>query len=394
VHPDGLDAILLLAVGLSAFSGYRQGFVVSALSFVGLVGGAVLGAQIAPLIARHFAGAIEAFIGVIVVFTAASVGRAAAGAIGTVVRRRLEWQSVRAVDSVAGAVVSAIAVLLIGWFIGSSLVQSPFPAVARQVNGSRVLTAVDQRVPAQVRTWFADFRKVVGTGGFPQVFGQLGAERIIPVAPPDPAVVTNPAIRTAAGSVVKITGDARSCSRRIEGSGFVYADGRVMTNAHVVAGVRKPKVQLPGSSILLSATVVVYDPKVDVAVLVVDGLHATPLLFGGPLSTGADAVVAGYPQDGPFTATPVRIRGAEQARGPDIYQDALVTREIYAVRGQVQPGNSGGPLLDTRGRVDGVVFGKAVNDDTTGYALTAKQVAPAAAAGRTGTAAVSTRGCD
>jgi S1-C subfamily serine protease len=394
VHADALDAILVALVVLSAITGYRQGFVVGVLSFVGLLGGAVVGAQLAPLFARNFGGSGGPFVGVVVVFAIASLGRFGAGALGAILRRRLKWQPARTVDSVGGAFVSALAVLLIGWFIGSSLVQAPFPAIARQVNSSRVLTAVDHQVPTQVRTWFSEFRKVVAGGGFPQVFGALGAERIFPVPVPDSAVLLRPAIVQAAGSVVKVTGDARTCSKRIEGSGFVYADGRVMTNAHVVAGVRRPQVQIGGAGPLWPATVVVYDPRVDIAVLAVDGLHAPPLAFGPPLLSSADAVVAGFPEDGPYQTTPVRVRGSERARGPDIYQDAEVTREIYAVRGQVQPGNSGGPMLDGAGFVAGVVFGKAVNDDSTGYVLTAAQVAADAAAGRTAKASVSTRGCD
>jgi len=394
VHADTLDLILVVLVVLSAISGYRQGFVVGILSFVGLLGGAALGAQIAPLIAKHFAGSVAPFAGVAIVFAIASLGRLGAGALGALVRQRVRWQPARNLDSAGGAVVSGIAVLLIGWFIGSSLIQAPFPAVARQVNGSRVLTAVDHQMPTDVRIWFADFRTVVAGGGFPQVFGALGAERIIPVAVPDQTVVQRPAIVQAAASMVRVIGDARSCSRRIEGSGFVYADGRVMTNAHVVAGVRNPSVQLGGVGPMLPATVVLYDPRIDVAVLVVPRLHAPSLPFAGPLATSADAVIAGFPEDGPYVATPARVRGAELARGPDIYQDADVTRNIYAVRADVQPGNSGGPLLDRNGGVAGVVFGKAVNDATTGYALTAAQVSSAATAGRTATAPVSTRGCD
>lgn len=394
MHPDALDWILVLLVLLSAFTGYRQGFVVGVLSFVGLLGGAVVGAQLAPLIARHFAGTIAPFAGVATVFAVASLGRIGAGALGGVLRLRLRWGPARTVDSVGGAIVSGLAVLLIGWFIGSSLVQAPFPSVARQVNGSQVLAAVDHQVPVEVRSWFADFRTVVSGGGFPQVFGALGAERILPVAPVDPAVVLTPGIVRAKASMVKVTGDAKSCSRRIEGSGFVFADGRIMTNAHVVAGVRNPSVQIGGVGPSLPATVVVYDPRVDIAVLLVKGLHAPILTFSAPLATAASAVVAGFPQDGPYTTTAARIRGEEHARGPDIYQDADVTRDIYAIRGEVEPGNSGGPLLDTNGAVAGVVFGKAVNDPSTGYALTATQVSAAANLGRTATLPVSTRGCD
>jgi S1-C subfamily serine protease len=394
VHADALDLILVVLIVLSAFSGYRQGFVVGVLSFIGLLGGAVVGAQLAPLVAKHFAGTVAPFAGVAIVFAVASLGRIGAGALGGIVRRRLRWQPARTVDSVGGAVVSGLAVLLIAWFIGSSLVQAPFPSVARQVNGSKVLAAVDHQVPTRVRGWFADFRAVVADGGFPQVFGALGAERIIPVSPPDLAVTGQPGVVAAAASIVKVTGDAKSCSRRIEGSGFVFADGRVMTNAHVVAGVHNPQVQVGGVGPQLAATVVYFDPKVDVAILVVKDLHAKPLTFSGVLGSSADAVVAGFPEDGPYQTVAARIRGAELARGPDIYQDADVTRDIYAVRAQVQPGNSGGPLLDTSGSVAGVVFGRAVNDSSTGYALTASQVSAAAIAGRTATAPVSTHGCD
>lgn len=394
MHADALDLILVLLIVLSAFSGYRQGFVVGVLSFVGLLGGAVVGAKLAPLVAKHFAGTVAPFAAVVIVFAVASLGRIGAGALGGIVRRRLRWHPARVVDSFGGAVVSGLAVLLIAWFIGSSLVQAPFPSVARQVNGSRVLAAVDRQVPTQVRGWFADFRALVADGGFPQVFGALGAERIIPVSPPDLAVTGQPGVVAAAASIVKVTGDAKSCSRRIEGSGFVFADGRVMTNAHVVAGVRNPQVQVGGVGPQLAATVVYYDPKVDVAILVVPDLHAKPLPFTGTLAPSADAVVAGFPEDGPYQTVAARIRGAELARGPDIYQDADVTRDIYAVRTSVEPGNSGGPLLSTDGSVAGVVFGRAVNDPSTGYALTTSQVSAAATAGRTATAPVSTRGCD
>ncbi len=394
MHGDGLDIVLLALVVASAVSGYRQGFVVGVLSFVGLVGGGALGATIAPALVRHFAGNTEAVAGVIVVFAIASAGMAVATTIGGAIRRRLHWRPAQIVDHAGGVVSSVVAVLLVAWFIGSSLAQSPFPQVVREVNGSRVLTDVDAKVPVQVQDFFADFRKVVVSRGFPQVFGALGAERIIPVAAPDPGSVTTPAVGDAAASIVKIVGDAASCSRQIEGSGFVYAPDRVMTNAHVVAGVAHPRVTVGGAGSAHTATVVLYDPKTDIAILMVPGLNAPVLHFGAPAVAGADAVVAGFPENGKYTLSPARVRGIENAEGPDIYQDAQVTREIYAVRAQVQPGNSGGPLLDTSGHVDGVVFAKAVDDNSTGYALTAKQVSTDAAAGLRQSAQVSTQGCD
>jgi S1-C subfamily serine protease len=166
-----------------------------------------------------------------------------------------------------------------------------------------------------------------------------------------------------------------------------------MTNAHVVAGVTAPTVQASGGK-PLAATVVLYDPERDVAVLSVPGLGGTPLQFAGPIGRGQSAIVVGYPENGPFLAVAARVRSVQNARGPDIYQDRQVTRQIYALYAVVRPGNSGGPLLTPNGRVAGVVFAAAVDNAHTGYALTAQEVAPDASSGATASAAVSTEGCD
>ncbi len=193
-------------------------------------------------------------------------------------------------------------------------------------------------------------------------------------------------------SVLKVTGLAEACRKKIEGSGFVYAPERVMTNAHVVAGVREPQVEVDGT--VLDASVVLFDPARDVAVLAVDGLRARPLV---PAPDEAEreqgAIVVGYPQDGPFRADAARVIRSQDARGKDIYQQADVVREIYSVRGLVRQGNSGGPLVDTDGRVLGVVFAAAADDQTIGYVLTWDEVAGAAERGARSTEPVSTRDC-
>ena len=395
MHADALDLILVVLIVLSAFSGYRQGFVVGVLSFIGLLGGAVIGAQIAPLIAKHFSGTVAPFAGVAIVFAFASLGRIGAGALGAIVRRRLKWQPARTVDSVGGAIVSGLAVLLIAWFIGSSLVQAPFPSVARQVNGSRVLAAVDHQVPSRVRGWFADFRAVVADGGFPQVFGALGAERIIPVSPPDLAVIGQP-------GVVAARAQHREDHRRCEVVLAPHRGQRVRLrrrSGHDERACRCRRAQSAGAGRGRGSAV-----GGDRRVLRPEGRR------GDPGGEGPARPAVGVQRTSRTVDKRRRCRASlkmgptrqwlhasvvsELARGPDIYQDADVTRDIYAVRAQVEPGNSGGPLLDTSGGVAGVVFGRAVNDASTGYALTASQVSAAAAAGRTATAPVSTRGCD
>jgi S1-C subfamily serine protease len=395
---DVLDLVLIVACVGFALSGYRQGFLLGALSFLGFIGGGILGATYAPALHKAFGFGNAALFGLIVVFIAATVGQLVATAIGIALRRRITWRPARIVDSIGGAVISAVSVLLIAWLVGSALANSSVRSLAREVNHSTLLSHIDNVMPDWAMTLQPAFRRLLDQNGLPQVFGAIGPERIVRVAPPDPAVANSAAVRLAHPDIVKVTGVAPSCSRRLEGSGFLYAAEHVMTNAHVVAGVRAPVVNAPdGHS--YPARVVVYDPRRDVAVLYVPGLRGQPLGFGGPAARGTSAVVAGYPEDGPFTPVAARVRDTTEARGPDIYQSRQVTREIYSVYAVVRPGNSGGPLLSAtlvNGRpvVYGVVFAAAVEDSHTGYALTAREVDSDARAGAAATAAVSTRGCD
>ena len=385
--------LVLAALGFAA-SGYRQGFIIGVLSFAGFVAGGVLGAHFGPQLHDAVGSSFNAALfGLITVFVFASIGQLAATAAGTAVRRQITWRPIRLADHAGGAVVSTISVLLVAWLVGTALAHSSLTGVSRQVRHSAILTTIDDLMPESARTWFSGFRRMLDSSGFPQVFGALGPERIVNVPPPDPAVANSQAVKVARSDVVKILGIARSCSRQLEGSGFVYAPQHVMTNAHVVAGVKDPRVlTVDGRS--YPARVVLYNPEDDVAVLYVPGLANAPLRFAGPATSGQSAVVAGYPQNGPFTAVAARIRTKQTARGPDIYQSSQVTREIYSIYAQVLPGNSGGPLLAPDGRVYGVVFAAAVDDSNTGYALTAQQVSDEAQAGRTRTSAVGTGACD
>lgn len=394
MHGDLLDLLLVLGSVLFAVSGYRQGFVVGALSFAGFLGGGVLGARLAPWAASTdlFAGLDATVVALGVVLVLATVGQLLATVVGARLRAALTWRPARVVDAVAGALVSVAGLLLVAWLVGTAVASAPYPALASQVRRSVVIAAVDDVLPAQARRSFEGFRRLVDDRGFPEVFGGLDPTRTSDVAPPDPALAASPAVAGSRPAVLKITGTAPSCSRRIEGTGFVYAPERVMTNAHVVAGVPDPSVEVAGRQ--LRARVVVYDPERDLAVLWVRGLRAAPLAFAGPAAPGDSGIVVGYPQDGPYRADAARVRETQRARGPDIYGESTVVREIYALRAVVQPGNSGGPLLDPAGRVLGVVFAAAADRTDTGYALTAAEAASDAAAGRDATERVSTQECD
>jgi S1-C subfamily serine protease len=400
VPGDLLDLILIVLVVAFAVAGYRQGFIIGVLSFVGFIGGGAVGAVFGPKIARAITSNTgwQAVTAIIVVFLAAMIGQLLASGVGVAMRSRVTWRPATLVDSVGGAVVSALAVLLIAWLIGSAVAYAPFPVISRQVNDSAVLRAVDHLMPSQASLVFSDFRSLLESGPYAQVFGALGAEGALDVGPPNPAVLNDAGLRDDQQSIVKVKGVAPSCSEEIEGSGFVYAPDHILTNAHVVAGVTQEQFVYTQSGQALPARVVLYDPKVDIAVLYVPGLSdlgLQSLHWAGQARFGANAVVAGYPEDGPFTTVPARVGGTTEATSPDIYQTAQVTRQIYSVRALVRQGNSGGPLLNpVNGHVYGVVFAAATSVADTGYALTAGQVENDANAGASATTPVSTQGCD
>ena len=393
---DLLDLILVVLVVAFAVAGYRQGFIIGVLSFAGFIGGGAIGALIGPSIARALVDGLaqQALVAIIVVFVVAMVGQLLASGLGVAMRSRLTWRPATVVDSIGGAVVSVISVLLIAWLIATAVAYAPFPLISRQVNSSAVLRGVDRIMPQSVSLMFGDFRSLLARGPYTQVFGALGAEGALRVAAPDPAVLQSAGLTSARPSIVKIEGTAPSCARRIEGSGFVVARHRVLTNAHVVAGVKPSPEVITTHGRTLHARVVLYDPLRDVAVLYVPGLHARPLSFTGPAQSGENAIVAGYPLNRSFTANAARIGGTEAARSPDIYQNTQVTREIYSIKAQVRPGNSGGPLLAPDGQVYGVVFAAAVSVKDTGYALTANEVKADVQAAKNKVAPVSTQGCD
>jgi S1-C subfamily serine protease len=398
VRGDVLDLILLLVVAAFAVSGYRQGFIVGILSFFGFVGGALLGAEFGPSISRALVGGQtqQDVIAVVLLVSFAVIGQFVASSVGAAMRSTVTWHSATVLDSVGGSVVSVVSVLLIAWVVGSVLIASPFPVVDTQVNNSLTLQTLDKFMPSPAKTMFSDFRRLLASNSaYAEVFSGIGAERILAIPAPDPGVVKDAGVLAASNSVVRVQGVAPSCERQIEGSGFVVSPHHVLTNAHVVAGVTSRQSVTTRNGTTLLATVVYYDPQVDVAILYVKDLNLPALHFAGASNPGDNAVVAGYPLDATeLHLVPARIGGVQNAQGPNIYETSTVTRQIYEIRAVVKSGNSGGPLLSPRGTVDGVVFAAAVGVSDTGFALTAAEVSADASAGEQLTSAVSTGACD
>lgn len=390
---DLLDAILIVLAAAFAVAGYRQGFIVGVLSFVGFLGGAAIGAAIAPQVVNLIGDpAQRSLAAVFIVFAAAVGGQLIASAVGGAARSRVTWQPAALVDAVGGAAASVASVLVVAWLIGSAVAAAPFPAVAGQVRRSVVLHSVGMVMPPAATTVFHGFRRLLGGGQYP-VLVALRPQVALSVPPPDPSLADAPGVARAELSVVKVVGMAPKCGRTLQGSGFVISPRHVLTNAHVVAGVTEGLQVIVDGSTPLAARVVLFDPMRDVAVLYVPGLRSPALRFAASAAKGAGAIVAGYPGDGPFTATPARIALKESVHTADIYGSGYVLRQIYVVRTTVIPGNSGGPLLSPAGLVDGVVFAEALGGRQTGYALSAGETAPDVRRGLDGTVPVSHPGC-
>lgn len=388
-----VDGILILLMLVFAISGYRQGFVIGALSFGGFFSGVLIGLQVGPLIAERFTDpTARLVVSLAAIFALAVLGQTLAGWLGTHLRRAISSRPLQRVDDAGGALVSLIAVLLVAWLIAVPLGSTPFQGLNREVRRSAILGGINSLMPEQAQALSSALRDTLDTSGFPDVFGGLAPTKAKEVAAPDPALKNSQVVQKAKRSVIKVLGTAPSCSRRIEGSGFVYAGERVMTNAHVVAGTRDVSVEVNGNR--LDATVVVYDPERDLAVLYVPGLTSPVMPFvAKQAATGAGAIVLGYPQDGPYDAQSARVRDVGKITGPDIYDAGDVTREIYTIRSLVRSGNSGGPLITPTGQVLGVIFAAAADDRNTGFALTADEAAPVAQEGLNRTRGTNTGDC-
>ena len=393
---DLLDLALVAVAVVAGVRGYRQGLLVGAASLAGFIGGALIGTRIAGpiagLVASGPAQSLVALLTVVVVATVLQELLAYAAAVG---RDALRLRPLRVIDSVFGTVLAVTAMLFVAWLLGLAVINSPFTGLARQVRHSRILTAVDDLVPNSVYLAFSSFLRVVETRDLPPVFAGLNPPFAPPVAAPASGAVPARVIRAAAPSIVKIVAAEPQCGQQTEGSGFVYAPGHVLTNAHVVAGARSVRIisDGTGASVGLRARVVLFDPNTDVAVLDVPGLARTSLAFHSPVASGAPAEVIGYPENGPFSPTAARVAARQLITGPNIYSGATVTRQIYVLRATVRPGNSGGPLLAPDGKVDGVVFAASTTDPSTGYALTAHQVITDARAGASAIRPAGTQSC-
>lgn len=391
-----LDWVLLGLVLAFAVIGWVQGFVVGLLSIVGLVSGAILGLVFVPrALSSLEPGLGTALLAILLVVLAAAIGQWALSWIGEWARERLGGgESARRIDGLGGALLGAAGVLLVAWLIGTAVASASVPWLSSSARDSEVLAAVDSVVPFSPDRVREPLRDVVDSGGFPEVVAPFVEEVVVEVEEPDPGSGRTPEVRAALTGVVNVVGRADQCSAQLEGSGVVVASGRVLTNAHVVAGTSRVVVQgADGNPVV--ARVVYFDPDTDVAVLDAPELTSAPLAFAEETPVlGDEAVIAGYPNGGGLDTSSARVRSTSRLLGLDIYGQDEVLRTVIAVRGDVQPGNSGGPLLDPQGQVMGLIFAASLTDLETGYALTPAELDEAlAVAGADSVSAVGTGAC-
>jgi S1-C subfamily serine protease len=360
-----VDLVVIVAVVLGAIQGLRLGAIVLVLSFGGFLLGLYLGALLASVTVHwahtqsgRTAAALVTWLGV------AALCGVAGRIVGSLAFARVHRGRLGAVDSALGVVVAVVASVLVAWLLASTLVNSTSLSLNRAISGSKIIRSLDTVLPAPPSV-FSRVQNFLSAEGFPPVFAQLAPASAGPVSLPGNAQLQQ-AVNRAGNSTVKIIGDG--CGQIQEGSGFVVGPGLVVTNAHVVAGIRHPMVAVGVN--VLPATVVAFDPSFDLAVMRVSGVDEPTLALDPAKSTrGVQAAVLGYPGGGPFRVAPAGIMAEFEAEGRDIYGQGLTVRDVYEIQAEVRPGNSGGPLVQPDGQVIGVVFSRSTTNGDIGYAL-------------------------
>jgi S1-C subfamily serine protease len=371
-----LDLVLVVALLSYLIHGLRNGFLVTLGGIAGFAAGAVAAFVSVPIVSglvEDSGWRLTAIVATAVLLMI--VGNGLGTMIGRRIRSVVPFSPLRAADRLVGGGVNVVVSGLVMSMLAFSIGALGVPFVSQQLAESKVIRFIDGVTPMPVKASMAQLRSAVIGEGIPTLLDGFGQSQ--PVAVPDTSTDT-PALNKAAASVLKIAGTAYQCGQNQTGTGFVVAPGRVVTNAHVVAGVDEPVVETPGGR-ALPGRVVYFDSQHDLAVVAVDGLRSEPLALAADLPSGSAAAFAGYPHGGPFQSKPATVQDIATVLVPDIYGKNASPEDVYRLAGDVQPGNSGGPLLTMDGQVAGVVFAKATTESSLGFAITMNDLSPVAA---------------
>jgi S1-C subfamily serine protease len=366
-----IDILLLVVLALAALSGWRRGFAMVLLGYLGLLVGLALGAWAATrvgLLVSADSSVRRVLTAVVVFFLVAAACHAVGNLLGIRVRSALAGRWTSRADAVGGAVVATVVAAVALWFVALTLSNVPFSPFARAVHSSSVLRTIDTYAPRPPAA-LAQLRGLLDRSGFPEAFATL---RPPVVSGPPPDAARNAAVLRAANATLQI--QSRGCGGVLFGSGFPVASDLVVTNAHVVAGSRRHEV-VTNRGARAGAEVVYFDPTHDLALLSVPDLPVRPLGLAGAARRGQEAVVIGYPSGGPQRVIGARVVQRTQPEAPDIYARPQTSRrDIYVLQARVSKGVSGGPVVDLRGRSLGVVFAASTVERNEGYALTNAEV--------------------
>ncbi len=388
--PIVFDVLLVLMLLGYTVYGFSQGFALSLSGIVGVIVGAVAAFFAIPLVAGWVTtSAFRLPVILIVVVVLIGGGQAVGAAIGRRIRRRVDKTRLRVIDRVLGAAVTLVVAAIVTSMLALGIGSLGVPLVSQAISSSTVLTTIDRITPDPVKQLEARVRSLVAQDGLPLLFEAQGTGA--PLAIPDAGSGTA-AQQVAAKSVVKITGNAYQCGQNQSGSGFISSAGRIVTNAHVVAGVSEPVVLAPGGG-TWTGRVVYFDSSQDLAVIAVNGLPTPPLKLGPNLDAGARAVFDGYPLGGPFLSAPAAVQSRASVNVPDIYGANPSPRAVYYLAADVQEGNSGGPVLDASGLVAGLIFARSATANHLGFAMTTDALKPVIARAPGLSAAVSSGHC-
>jgi len=353
----GVDWIIIGVVALMALLGWSQGLIAGALSLVGFGLGAFLGTRLGPLLLPDGSESPYApLFGLMGALLAGAVLASGFEGFGAVLRRSLRpVPGLTAVDGLLGSVLMGAVGLALAWVIGAVALQTPGLRQFRaDVQRSAILARLNDVLPSrELLNALATFDP------FPRV---RGADIDVPA--PRARIARDADVRDASASVVKVLGSA--CGLGVEGSGWVAGRGLVVTNAHVVAGQDDTTVLVRGENPALDATVVHFDARNDVAVLRVDGLDAPVLRLASNPRSGVSAAILGFPLDGPYRVRAARLGATREVLSEDAYGQGPVRRSVTALRGIVQSGNSGGPVVNGAGRVVATVFAATVSSSPRG----------------------------
>lgn len=385
-----IDIILIALLVAYCVYGYRTGLIRSLGGIVGLVIGAFLAILLVPIVGNWLQDPdLRTIITIAVVVALVAGGYSLGALLGRVIQSRVRGVGLRRIDRVLGAVVVTIVAALVMSMLAASISALGVPVLSQAIASSNVIRVINSITPVPVQSFLAQVRSATVDQSLPRIAQAFGGSPSTTV----PNVNTNtPALNKASLSVVRITGNAYACGQSQSGSGFVVSADHVLTNAHVVAGVAHPVVDVRNGPALPS-TIVYFDPNGDLAVLDVPGLNLHPLPLGPTVTAGTDAVSDGYPFGGPFVSLQVGVDQVGTANVQNIYNTGSNPREIYSLAANVQEGDSGGPLLTTAGVVAGVIFAKGATTANVGYAITMKSVEPVAAQSASMTAPVSSGRC-